>query len=114
MIHPEKNCIRQGLNLTLGRWQAIYPCPLTGRRKTTMSHVEDTTTAMVELVLAMEAIGSGHFTAKRAVSLVHALERFEPSPSAALYNEFSASRDQVVRGLIDLFPEAFPWPVIGK
>ncbi len=73
----------------------------------------DRLAALYELTLAAEAFRCKPMSADLGVALVHALERYDPEPSNPLQAEFSIARDLLIRDMIDLFPHAFPWPVVA-
>ncbi|WP_155897672.1 hypothetical protein [Aureimonas ureilytica] len=68
----------------------------------------NSTTALVDLVVAVELFRVERLNPEQAVDLVHALERYDPAHGDACYLPFLICRDQLIRDLIDLHPHAFP------
>ncbi len=79
-----------------------------------MTQEADLLAALYELSIAAEAFRCDPTSAELGVALVHALERYDPEPSSLFYFHFSIARDGLIRDMINLFPDAFPWPVIAS
>ena len=70
--------------------------------------------ALYDLTIAAEAFRCEPESAVLGVALVHALERYNPEPSNPSSDLFWNARDLLIRDLIDMFPDAFPWPIVSR